>query len=192
MDTHTSWQLLLTILFTMIHTLIHISPYRASSRQPHHHHQIYHQKKKHVSSPINHDVNIYKRGQESREEERHDMPTVMTVMKDDRAHQLSQNRTTLVANEQREPLVKTHRRTCAADWNDGLHQALSHPPNKSNNTQEKSTIPNTNTKKHRKHHRRTMALTNEEFTEVTMICDELHGPCFHPRYKTSPPTTWSQ
>ena len=68
-----------------------------------------------------------------------------------------------IESEQREP-IKTHRRTCATDWNELTSRSYN-----SSSSGSRS----------RQHHRRSLALTKDELTDVTMVVDELHGPFQH-------------
>ncbi|GAX18415.1 hypothetical protein FisN_2Lu070 [Fistulifera solaris] len=93
---------------------------------------------------------LFKEG-EGKEEERHDIP----IQDSDLSEPLPTTDEDHEEAEQREPMViKTHRRTSATDWNELVQRAQ--------NT-------------HKQHHRRTLAMTNDEFMDVTMVCDELHG-----------------
>ncbi len=86
-----------------------------------------------------------------KEEERHDSP----IQVSDMSEPLPANDEDHEEAEQREFMVKTHRRTCATDWNELVQRAQHN---------------------HKQHHRRTLAMTNDELMDVTMVCDELHGP----------------
>jgi hypothetical protein len=59
-------------------------------------------------------------------------------------------------NDERQQAPRSHRRTRATDWNE-LFWMVEDPSM-------------------RPRHRRCLALTNDEFTEITMLCEELHGP----------------
>lgn len=106
------------------------------------------------------DSKMHRRTQD--EEERHDLPTTMHVIEDDhqsKNESCDSSSASEQPEEQREP-IKTHRRTCATDWKELIKRTY----NKS--SQSKQILQ----------HRRSMAMTNDEFMDVTMICDELHGP----------------
>jgi hypothetical protein len=107
---------------------------------------IYHRRTAHNN---NKSIEPEPKGENCKEDERHDS----TMKEDDSKEELPPTEDHEDA-EQREPVVKTHRRTSATDWNELVHRAQ-HP--------------------HRQHHRRTFAMTNDEFMDVTMVCDELHG-----------------
>lgn len=94
-------------------------------------------------------------------ETRHDFPTILhRVESNDRISSV----TTTTMEEQPVP-VRRHRRTHATNWDELMSQLDS--------------INDLGIIQPRRH-RRSLALTNDEFTEITMVCDELHGPFMIP------------
>lgn len=120
-------------------------------------------------------ISHHRRTQHQREG-RHDVFTVLHTIMENETEECSATprMTTSAEEEKREPIRKrSHRRTCATDWNE-LSRTYHGDSSKT---------------KQQQRHRRSLALTKDEFTEITMLCDELHGP-WAPR-RVRHPVVWA-
>ena len=113
------------------------------------------------------------------EHKHHDFFTVLqTIMENESEESWDAPITTTAAmDEKHEPMQKkSHRRSHATDWSE---MSCVFEDDVSNDKQVQQL--------HR--HRRSKALNEDEFTEILMLCDELHAPWAQPR--APHPSVWN-